>query len=124
MSSPQCNLDRQRNKMYSAQLRTNSSELTLWHNKLGHPNSTTLAKLLKLITGHTLGSTQHFCDACHQGKIHQIPHSSTSIKTTTVFQLVHFDIWGPAFQPTTQGYKYYISFADDFTWIFPLTLKY
>lgn len=39
---------------------------------------------------------------------------------------MHSDIWGPAFQPSAQGFKYYISFVDDYTrytWIFPLTLK-
>lgn len=98
IDSSSCNLAHQRNKMsgttYFVQLCTNSSELTLWHNKLGHLDHVVLAKLIKIITGESINSKLNFCDACHQGKTHHIPHLSTSIKTTTDFQLVHL-VWGP-----------------------------
>lgn len=58
--------------------------------------------------------------------MHQKAHTSQTIKTITPFQLVHSDLWGPAFTYSSQGFKYYIHFVDGFTgftWIFPLTIK-
>lgn len=66
------------------------------------------------------------CDACPQGKIHQKQHVIQSVKTTTAFQFVRSNIWGPASQSSSHGFKYYLSFVDDFTryvWIYPLSLK-
>lgn len=67
-----------------------------------------------------------FCDACKQGKLHQHPHISQPTKTTKAFQLIHSDLWGPSYMCSAQGFKYYISFVDDFTrytWIYPMSTK-
>lgn len=102
------------------------NNVNLWHNKLGHPNFVVFSKLYKTITGKSCSTSLDFCDACKRGKSHQIAHSSVDVKTTQAFQLVHADLWGPTTHASPQGFKYYLSFVDDFTrytWIYPLVVK-
>ena len=43
-----------------------------------------------------------------------------------MLELIHTDLWGPSPTISRNGYKYYISFIDDYsryTWIYPLKLK-
>lgn len=57
-----------------------------------------------------------------------IPGSATaSNNTTRAFELIHSDVWGPSFYASMDGYRYYISFLDDFTkylWVYPMKQKY
>ncbi|KAH9682071.1 retrovirus-related pol polyprotein from transposon RE2 [Citrus sinensis] len=67
-----------------------------------------------------------FCNTCQLGKLHQFHFSATEIKSKNPLELIHTDLWGPASVLSMEGYKYYISFVDDYTrycWIFPLVLK-
>lgn len=103
-----------------------NDDISVWHNKLGHPNHATFATIFKHLSGKPLQQPSIFCDACSQGKMHQKPHISSVTTINRAFQLIHFDIWGPAYLPSYQGYKYYLSFVDDYTrytWLYPVTLK-
>ena len=95
--------------------------------RLGHPNTIVLNKVLThLQVAPASPSSLPFCDACQYGKLHQISFPSVSQKTTQPFQLVNLDVWGSAPHLSVEGYRYYISFVDDFTrhvWIFPLRQK-
>ena len=82
-----------------------------------------LPKLRIKVSSH---SNMLFCDACQYGKLHQFSFPSAHTHTTQAFQLVYSNVWGPAPQLSCDGYRYYISFMDDFTrylWIFPLQQK-
>lgn len=65
------------------------------------------------------------CDACQQGKSHQLPYPRSTSVSSSPLELVFSDVWGPA--PTSVGkYAYYVSFIDDFskfTWIYLLRHK-
>jgi histone deacetylase 1/2 len=65
------------------------------------------------------------CDACQKGKSHQLPYPKSSSVSSSPFELVFSDVWGPA--PTSIGrHNYYVSFIDDFTkftWIYLLRYK-
>jgi hypothetical protein len=65
------------------------------------------------------------CDACQQGKSHQLPYPKSTSVSSNPFELVFSDVWGPA--PTSVGrHDYYVSFIDDyskFTWIYLLRRK-
>jgi hypothetical protein len=60
------------------------------------------------------------CNACQLAKSHQLPYNNSIHRSTSPIELIFFDVWGPA--PTfVGGFKYYISFIDDFskfTWIY------
>lgn len=50
----------------------------------------------------------------------------SSIHSSKPFQLVHVDTWGPYNTPTYNGYRYFITFVDDYTratWTHLLSLK-
>ena len=100
------------------------SLMTLWHNRLGHPNRLVLNKVLSqlniIVSSY---AAVKFCDACQYGKLHQASFPPTLLHTTASFQIIHSDVWGPAPFLSIDGYRYYISFVDDYnkyTWIFPL----
>ncbi|XP_057811672.1 uncharacterized mitochondrial protein AtMg00300-like [Salvia miltiorrhiza] len=96
------------------------------HQSLGHPGTYALAKVCKSLKTHFHISELNFCEACKLGKLHQKSHITQAVTSKAPFDLVYSDLWGPAHTPSTNGYKYYIAFVDDYsryTWIFPLTLK-
>ncbi|TXG49828.1 hypothetical protein EZV62_025703 [Acer yangbiense] len=49
------------------------------------------------------------------GKMHKLPFSRSQHTTTTPLELIYSDIWGLAPLLSTEGYRYYIAFVDDFT---------
>jgi histone deacetylase 1/2 len=62
------------------------------------------------------------CDACQQGKSHQLPYLKSFSVSNNPLDLIFSDVWDPA--PTSVGRNnYYVSFIDDFskfTWIYLL----
>lgn len=73
----------------------------LWHRRLAHVNMRTLQSLH---TGkHILGLKDHVhfskdrvCRACVEGKMHDGPHKSkTIISSTRILKLLHVDLFGP-----------------------------
>lgn len=105
-----------------------TSEIDLWHLRLGHPNILVLKNTL--LSRNQLNINKNivplFCDACQYRKQLKLSFKSTEKKTRTILELIHSNLWGPAPIPSTYQHKYYISFVDDktrYTWLFPLTTK-
>ncbi len=99
----------------------------LWHRRLSHVNMRTLQSLHK--GGHILGlkenvsfSRDRLCRACVEGKIHDSPHpSKTIISSTRILELLHVDLFGAVPQPSLGGKKYCLVIVDDysrFTWVY------
>ena len=66
-----------------------------------------------------------FCDACKYGKLSPFHFPSVTQKTTQPLQLVCSYVWGSSPCESNDGFKYYISFVDDYSscvWIYPLHL--
>lgn len=89
----------------------------LLHRRLGHPS---LSKL-KMVSGlPQLESLR--CESCQLGKYVRVSFSNRiNNRVMAPFDVVHFDVWGPSRFPSTLGYKYYVTFIDDFsrcTWVF------
>jgi transposase InsO family protein len=66
------------------------------------------------------------CTACRPYKSHQLsfPHQHTH--SAAPLQLLYTDVWGPSPLISTIGFKFYVSFWDDFSrysWVFPITYK-
>ena len=99
------------------------------HQRLGHPNSKVLNHIIQSCSSFKpINGNKDFdsCDACKLGKMHRLHFPATETKTNQPLAILHTDLWGPALVVSIQGYKYYVSFVDDFTrftWIFPLKTK-
>ena len=107
----------------------NQPNVSLWHNRLGHPHHLVLKQVLQRINVPLTSFSQNselFCEPCQLSKLHQFSYPSFPLKTTKPLQIVHSDVWGPAPYTSPDGYQYYIPFVDDFTrfvWIYPLKLN-
>ena len=79
----------------------------------------------KFMMAKNLLYNKHDCDACQQGKSHQLSYLKSTSVSTSPLDLVFSDVWGPA--PTSVGrFNYFVSFIDDyskFTWIYLLRYK-
>ena len=120
------------NNSFSNDCNKKPDDMTLLHRRFGHPNSTILMHLLKSyeklkVSSKALSSSAYsIYDACQLGKIHKQHFPTTETKSTEVLELIYIDIWGPSPIVSRNGYKYYISFVDDYssyTWVYPLKLK-
>ena len=54
------------------------------------------------------------CDACRQGKSHQLPFSLSNRVVTAPLEIVFSDVWGPA-QTSVSGHNYYVTFIDAYS---------
>ena len=70
-------------------------------------------------------SDTFICNACQQARCHKLPFPLSTSTSSAPLNLIFSDVWGPAVT-SVGGYKYYVSFIDDFskfTWIYPLKNK-
>jgi histone deacetylase 1/2 len=100
----------------------------LWHSRLGHPAFPVVQHVLH---SHDLPSTiesnkhKAVCDACQQGKSHQLPFSLSTRVTKHPLEIIYSDVWGPA-QVSVSGHHFYVSFVDAysrFTWLYLIKHK-
>jgi hypothetical protein len=98
-----------------------------WHARLGHPSSS----IVKLVLSKNSlpfiinNSPESVCDACQQGKSHQLLYPVSTSTSKAPLDIVFSDVWSPACDSIGR-YKYYVSFIDDFskfTWIYLLKHK-
>jgi hypothetical protein len=76
---------------------------SLWHHRLGHAS---LPVVHRVISRHQLPFVQesnkvHVCDACQQGKSHQLPYPKSTSVSSSPLDLVFSDVWGHA--PSSVG---------------------
>lgn len=89
------------------------------HCRLGHPSLQNLKKLCPEFS--YLPSLQ--CESCQFAK-HQRIHLSPRVsnkRASSPFELVHSDVWGPCPVTSKLGFKYFVTFVDDYsrtTWIY------
>jgi hypothetical protein len=113
--------------MSSFRLDQQSSPFYLWHSRLGHLSSDRLKVLVKSgYLGNTSISDISECSGCKFAKMSALPFNKSTSVSTSPFELVHTDLWGPSPIATKGGSRYYVSFVDDFTrftWVYLLTHK-
>lgn len=108
-----------------AHVSTKSSS-SLWHNRLGHPNSDTLQFIDHSLNLPFSQISSSLWEHCLHGEMKKSPFSHSSSISLYPLEIIHSYVWGPASEPSVDGYKYYVSFVDDmsrYTWFFPLIRK-
>ncbi|KAL6278328.1 hypothetical protein ACE6H2_021929 [Prunus campanulata] len=93
---------------------------SLWHQRLAHPSEHVLSVLFP-----NLVQQQTICDSCQLSKSTRLPFNSSKSRANKPFEIVHSDIWGPTIE-SFDGYKYFVTFVDDFsrtTWLYLLKFK-
>ena len=82
----------------------------LWHMRLAHPSFHVLSLLFP-----SYCKTSHECEICHLSKSTRLAFPISKSRATLPFEIVHSDVWGPASLESFDGYKFYVTFIDDFT---------
>jgi hypothetical protein len=101
----------------------------LWHQRLGHPSDRVLISALPSLSSCVSVNNkhiQHHCKHCLIGKMHKLPFVSSQFQSTQPLELVHSDVWGLAPITSSNGYKYYLLFVDDYSrfgWLYLLKHK-
>jgi hypothetical protein len=96
-------------------LMSRSTSHAQWHARLGQPSTQVVRSILRLNNiSCSKESVSSVCNACQLAKSHQLPYNNSVHRSEFPLELVFSDVWGPV--PTSVGgYKYYISFIDDFS---------
>ena len=93
------------------------SPYRLWHRRMGHPSK----EVIRRLPGNTKGADpvgveDHSpCEGCQWGKSHRAPFPTSYKRATKPLELVHTDEDGPMRTTSIEGYRYFISFLDDYT---------
>lgn len=100
-------------------LKQNTSDLDLWHQRLGHANIKVVQDMVKhkLINLTDDKNDNIDCEGCIYGKQHKEKFKKTynQIKTKEILELIHSDVVGPMEDSTFLGCKYFVIFIDDYS---------
>ena len=79
---------------------------------LGHPS---LPLLKKLYPQFSILSSLN-CESCQYAKLHRV-HLCLGVnkRASTPFELVHSDVWGPCSVVFPTGFRYFVTFVDDYS---------
>ncbi|KAH0758822.1 hypothetical protein KY290_022315 [Solanum tuberosum] len=111
--------------------KTQSKETTnLWHARLGHVSYNKLKIMMQQSKLKGLPKLEIrediICVGCQYGKAHQLPYRESKYQAKEPLELVHSDVFGPVKQSCINGYRYMVTFIDDFSryaWIYFLKEK-
>ncbi|KAJ9542859.1 LOW QUALITY PROTEIN: hypothetical protein OSB04_029365 [Centaurea solstitialis] len=100
----------------------------LWHSRLGHVATDVISLLNKLgqVSVTSILPKPFVCSLCHLAKSKRLPFSVNEKRSSSVLDLIHCNLWGPAPVVSANGFRYYAIFVDDFSrfvWFYPLQLK-
>ena len=100
----------------------------MWHCRLGHPSLQRLVLLQSLVPNViTCNINKSFdCTICPLAKQKRLSFPSSISSSSSCFDLVHADIWGPYSTPSLNGSKYFLTLVDDYsrcTWVYLMNNK-
>ncbi|TYK08480.1 gag/pol protein [Cucumis melo var. makuwa] len=88
----------------------------LWHLRLGHINLNGIGRLVKSgLLSQLEDNSLPPCDSCLEGKMTQRSFTRKGLRAKTPLELVHSDLCGPMNVKARGGYKYFISFIDNYS---------
>ena len=102
---------------------TADSLSSLWHKRLGHAPLKVLSRIkeLNIVSVH-----EHHCSICPIAKQSRLPFPTSLSHSSSIFDIIHGDVWGPYRVPNHDGKRYFLTLVDDmsrYTWIFLLYTK-
>ena len=88
------------------------ASLENWHARLGHPNYSTVRKLVQQFSLPCSSNKilKNKCEACTLGKLHHLPMYLTHHRSTQPLELIHSDVWGPTPMSSFSGFKHFCNF--------------
>ena len=90
--------------------------LKRWHEILGHCNVNDVLKMEHVVNGMKItGKAKFDCDVCTFGKLTQSRNRKPDTRASAPLELVHTDLAGPITPVARDGFKYAISFIDDYS---------
>ncbi|KAI5332284.1 hypothetical protein L3X38_022413 [Prunus dulcis] len=96
-----------------------TSEVWLWHRRLGHASFGYLQKLFPSLF-FQLDISSFTCNTCELAKSNHVPFPLSSHKSLVLFSLVHSHVWGSAKITTSGGARWFVTFIDNctcMTWV-------
>ncbi|KAJ9563088.1 hypothetical protein OSB04_008248 [Centaurea solstitialis] len=112
------NLQESNNEIYHISKRSKDIEdqTYLWHCRLGHINKKRVELLQK---GGLLGTFDFKpfsnCESCLTGKMTKHPFNKDNERANDLLEIIHTDVCGPFSHEARGGYRYFITFTDDFS---------
>jgi hypothetical protein len=97
----------------------------VWHFRMGHLSDSRFNLLKHVICDCTSHSNKD-CSICPLAKQHKISFPVSTTHSTQIFELIHYDIWGPFSSLSSKGSKFFITIVDDlsrFTWVYLMHTK-
>ncbi|GJX81052.1 putative RNA-directed DNA polymerase [Tanacetum coccineum] len=88
----------------------------LWHARLGHVSFDVISTLNKLgvLSITSLLPKPILCTPCQLAKGQRLPFTINAKRSSHPLDLIHCDLWGPAPICSKDGYRYYVTFIDDY----------
>jgi hypothetical protein len=112
----------------SFRLSLSSSSFYLWHSRLGQVSS---SRLRFLASTGALGNLKTCdisdCSGCKLAKFSSLSFNRSISVSSSPFDLIHSDVWGPFPVATKRGSRYYVSFIDDhirYCWVYLMKHRY
>lgn len=96
-----------------------SVDVNIWHKKLGHMSISRMQSPHFLSKNDSLSHCS-ICPISKQGRL------ASQFKSSSIFQLVHMDLWRSFHTPAYNGEMYFLTIVDDFsqgTWVYLIESK-
>ena len=82
------------------------------HARLGH---TSMSKMQHIALCKSHQPIDFFCETCIFAKSQRLHFHTNTVSSTSPFQLIHMDLWGPYRVVSITGAKYFLTIIDDFS---------
>lgn len=89
-----------------------ANNLLLWHRRRGYPN---IQYLSQLFPEFCFNKEPFHCNKCELAKNHRAIFKTVEYKPTSLFSIIHSDLWGPACVLNCTHTKWFLTFIDDYT---------
>ena len=96
-----------------------SYSLSEWHKIMDHCNFKDLVKLENDVNGMKISSKEKYdCETCAVGKMFQYRNREADKRATSRLELVHCELSRPIDPIAREGFRYSISFVDNYNGVF------